>query len=64
MLLDNEENFLRHLEIIVEKVGICLSSFKIVDQLFYFKNDHFWPKKPNKPILHKTFLVSLFDSII
>jgi hypothetical protein len=31
MVLGHEEKFLRHLEIIVKKIGIRLPSFKIVD---------------------------------
>jgi hypothetical protein len=51
---------LRHLEIIIEKTGIHLVSFRIVYQSFCFKNDHFLLRKPDMPIFHK----SLFDFFI
>jgi hypothetical protein len=57
-----KRNFLRHLEIIAEKIGVRLSCFRIVDQLFYFRNEYFLPKKPDKPIFHKN-LLNFFYSI-
>ncbi len=51
-----KRNFSRHLEIIVEKIGVGFLSSRIVDHLFYFKNNHFLPERPNKPIFHKNFL--------
>jgi hypothetical protein len=56
MVLGNEENFLENMDIITEKIGIHLLSCEIVDQSFYFKNDHFLPKKLNKPVFHKNLL--------
>jgi len=55
-----KRNFLRHLEIIIEKTSICLLCFKIVDQLFYFGNDHFLFEKLDKSIFHK----NLFDLFV
>jgi hypothetical protein len=58
MVLGNEEIFSRHLEIIVEKTSVHLLSSKIVDQLFYFGNDHFLLEKSDKSIFHKNLLDS------
>jgi len=55
-----KKNFSRHLEIIAKKIGTHLPSFKIVDQSFCFKNNHFLPKKPYKPVFHK----NLFDFFV
>ncbi len=52
--------FLKHLEIIIEKTGIPLPSYRIVDQSLCFKNDNFFPQKLNKPIFHK----NLFDFFV
>ncbi len=51
-----KRNFLKHLEIIVEKTDIHLLSTRIVDQSIYFNIDHFLFNKPNKPIFHKNLL--------
>ncbi len=59
-----KKNFSRHLEIITEKTGVYLSSFKIVDKSLYLKNENFLLEKPNKPIFHKTFLIFLFDFLV
>lgn len=48
-----KRNFSKHLETIKERFGVHLNSSRIVDQMLCFKNDHFFPKKPNKPILYK-----------
>jgi hypothetical protein len=48
-----KRNFSKHLEIIVEKINVRLLSFRIVDKSLYFRNDHFLPEKPDKPIFHK-----------
>jgi len=44
------------LEIIAEKIDVHLPSFRIVDQLLYFINDHFLLEKLDKPIFHKNLL--------
>jgi hypothetical protein len=51
-----KRNFLKHLEIIVEKTDVHLLSTRIVDQSICFKNDHFLFNKPDKPIFHKNLL--------
>jgi hypothetical protein len=52
--------FLSHLEIIAKKTGIHLSSYRIVDQLLCFKNDHFLLQKLDKLVFHK----NLFDFFV
>jgi hypothetical protein len=48
-----KRNFLRHLEIIAEKTSIFLLSSRILDQTFYFRNEHFLSKKLDKFVFHK-----------
>jgi hypothetical protein len=48
-----KRNFLRHLDIIVEKTWVLLPVSRILDQTLYFKNDDFLLERPNKPIFHK-----------
>ncbi len=48
-----KRNFLRHLDIIAEKISVLLLFSKILDQTFSFKNCHFLLEKLNKPIFHK-----------
>ncbi len=36
-----------------KKIGVHLLSSRIVNQSFYFKNDHFLLEKPNKLVFHK-----------
>jgi len=47
------KNFSRHLETIREGTNVQLDYSRILDQALCFKNEHFLPKKPKKPILHK-----------
>jgi hypothetical protein len=47
------KNFARHLELIKEKNIVFLPSSGIVDQILCFRNEHFLPEKPEKPIFHK-----------
>ncbi len=51
-----KKNFSKHLEIIIEKIGVHLLFFRIVDQSLCFRNDHFLLNKSDKPIFHKTLL--------
>jgi len=60
MVLNNEEFFLKHLEIIIKKTIVRLPSYRIVDQSPCFKNDHFLLQKPNKLVFHK----NLFDFFV
>jgi hypothetical protein len=48
-----KRNFLRHLDIIIKKIGILLLTSIKLDQILSFKNDHFLSKKSNKPVFHK-----------
>jgi hypothetical protein len=48
--------FSKHLEITIEKTSNRLLFFRIMDQSLCFRNDHFWPNKPDKPIFHKNLL--------
>jgi hypothetical protein len=48
-----KRNFSKHLEFIVEKIGVLLLSSRIVDQMFFLKNDHFLFEKLDKFIFHK-----------
>ncbi len=41
------------MDIVIKKINVLLPSSRILDQTFYFKNDHFLPKKPNKHVFHK-----------
>jgi hypothetical protein len=43
-----KRNFSKHLDIIAEKIGVLFPTSRILDQTFYFKNDHFLPEKPDK----------------
>jgi hypothetical protein len=47
------KTFSRHLETIREGTNVQLDYSRILDQALCFKNEHFLPKKPKKPILHK-----------
>jgi hypothetical protein len=40
-----KRNFLKHLDIIIEKTCVFLLTSRILDQILYFRNDHFFPKK-------------------
>ncbi len=51
--LATKRNFSRHLDIIIKKIGIFLPFSRILDQTFYFWNDHFLLEKPNKHVFHK-----------
>ncbi len=69
--LATKKNFLRHQEIIAKKTGVRLPSSRIVDQSFYFRNDHFLPEKPNKLVFHKNlfkffaqFASTTFENIL
>jgi len=55
-----KRNFLKHLEIITKKIGIHLSSYRIVDQSLCFRNDHFLLQKLDKPVFHK----NIFDFFV
>jgi hypothetical protein len=48
-----KRNFLRHLDIIIDKICVLLSSTKILDHTFCFRNCHFLLEKPDKPIFHR-----------
>jgi hypothetical protein len=48
-----KRNFSRHLDIIAEKTSILLLSSRILDQTFYFGNDHFLSEKLDKFVFHK-----------
>jgi hypothetical protein len=60
-----KRNFSKHLDIITEKIGILLSSSRILDQSLCFKNDHFLPEKLDKLVFHKNLkhFFCLFPSI-
>ncbi len=49
-----KKNFSRHLDIITKKTCVLFPTSRILDQTFYFRNDHFLSKKHDKPIFHKT----------
>ncbi len=48
-----KRNFWRHLDIIVEKTCILLPSSRILDQIFFFINDHFMLEKLDKLVFTK-----------
>ncbi len=48
-----KKNFLTHLELTAKNFGVLLSSSRMVDQMFCFKNDHFLLQKLGKFIFHK-----------
>ncbi len=41
------------MDIIIEKTSVLLLTSRILDQTFYFKNDHFLSEKSNKLVFHK-----------
>jgi hypothetical protein len=47
------KNFARHLEIIIEKIGIVLLSSRLLNQTLCFRNDKFLYEKSKKPTFHK-----------
>jgi hypothetical protein len=48
-----KRNISRHLELIIEKIGVLFPSSRMVDKTFCLKNDHFLLKKLDKLIFHK-----------
>ncbi len=66
-----KRNFLKHLEIITKKIGIHLSSYRIVDQSLCFRNDQFLLQKLDKLVFHKNifyffvqFLSMMFENTL
>ncbi len=60
MVLNNENFFLKHLEIIIKKTNVHLPTYRIVDRSPCLRNDHFLLHKPNKLVFHK----NLFDFFV